>query len=425
MINDGSTDGSALICQKWSRRDTRIRYIEKEHSGLGATRNFGIKKALGEYIMFLDSDDWAESCFVEHMYRSITEHNADMAFCDYYKVDGTKKIPFLTKAYTEETIVGEARNGLIYGADVAMWIKIYKKDVFMKENIQIPDGPYEDTATYPLIVSSCEKIVHLKEKLLYYRINRKGSILSIQKNRKFAVNALEYVCSKMQKKGIFSQYKKELERFCARFISYSLREMDTAEFEKDKKELIDFFYNTFPGAENPYGKYFLSIGSNNLYCILNQIPYDLNMTIKMSLKEMPIKYVKGRFNYIAIDFQQDCIKQEQPEEKEIQKTADLFNETDEERIFLVKSRLAYAYGEYCGTDSFKQQMKIKQANAIIEKKEEIFLKAMKKDVSIITNEKKYLLFSDVFSRHGCMPYYMNDAYYLEMADEIIKRLRER
>ena len=117
LINDGSTDGSALICQKWSRRDTRIRYIEKEHSGLGATRNFGIKKALGEYIMFLDSDDWAESCFVEHMYRSITEHNADMAFCDYYKVDGTKKIPFLTKAYTEETIVGEARNGLIYGVD--------------------------------------------------------------------------------------------------------------------------------------------------------------------------------------------------------------------------------------------------------------------------------------------------------------------
>lgn len=425
LINDGSADGSGKKCRDWSVKDQRIRYFEKGHSGLGATRNFGIGQAEGEYVMFLDSDDWVAPCFVEHMYKAIRQNDADMAFCDYYKVDGTKKIPFLTKAYTAEVIIGEARNKLIYGTDVAMWIKIYKRNLFLQKDIRIPDGPYEDTATYPLILLACRKVVHLKEKLLYYRINREGSILSFFKNRKFAINALKNICSQMKQRGLFEQYEKEMERYCVRFVSYSLREMEAEKFTQDKERLLLFLYDTFPNVDKPYGKRFLSIGSNDLYCMVNQIPYDLRRTVRCPLDKLSVTYTPGKFDYLAIDFLQDDIKQGYPNEEEIQRITRFLNATDVEGILLIRSRMATAYGEYGGMDEFEQQKQIEEANDIIRQKEALFLRLMTKEVTVIANHDARLLFADVHSRHGCAPYHMNDAYYLEMADEMIRKIREQ
>lgn len=78
LINDGSTDASAQICQEYVEKDDRIRYFEKENGGVSSARNFGIKHSRGEYITFIDSDDWVEPNYLEIFYKSIKEQDADI-----------------------------------------------------------------------------------------------------------------------------------------------------------------------------------------------------------------------------------------------------------------------------------------------------------------------------------------------------------
>lgn len=78
LINDGSTDGSGSICRKWESRDARIRYVEKENEGQGTARNLGIRMAAGEYLIFVDSDDYIEHNLVSQVYSRITEEKADI-----------------------------------------------------------------------------------------------------------------------------------------------------------------------------------------------------------------------------------------------------------------------------------------------------------------------------------------------------------
>ena len=78
LINDGSTDSSGQICQEYVEKDDRIRYFEKENGGVSSARNFGIKHSRGEYITFIDSDDWVDSDYLEVLYTTLLEEGADI-----------------------------------------------------------------------------------------------------------------------------------------------------------------------------------------------------------------------------------------------------------------------------------------------------------------------------------------------------------
>lgn len=86
LINDGSKDSSGKICKKYTEHDKRIRYIERENKGASATRNEGISLALGQYIQFVDSDDYIEKNMVEALVNRIEETDADMVMCGYTEV---------------------------------------------------------------------------------------------------------------------------------------------------------------------------------------------------------------------------------------------------------------------------------------------------------------------------------------------------
>lgn len=424
LIDDGSTDGSGDLCDGWGRKDSRVRVFHRQNGGLGDARNYGIRQSTGGYIMFLDSDDWVGPEFVAHLYRAASDSNADMAFCDYYKVsnlDGSMA-PFLTKVHTDN-LIGQPKSAkLLYGADVAMWVKIYRRALFCENGIRIPDGPYEDTATYGLILASCGKIAHVKEKLLFYRINRAGSILSDFENRKYAKDALEHLCRGMVRLGKFEEFRNQLERFCSRFISYSLREMGAEQFRTYREGLISFLFEYFPNAQIPYGYRFLSIGSNNLYCIVNQIPYNLEFTDHIGLGDFSCSRLQpDQYGCIVIDFQEDSAVQGVPEPAAIQKTADAIKKTGIQAV-LVQNRLAETYGEYSGEAFFEGQEEIKKSNEIIREKERIFMQAYGNGLKVIPGNEG-LLFGDIHSRHGCRPFHLNNAYYLEMADLLINTLK--
>lgn len=84
LVNDGSTDSSLEICRRMEKQDSRIRVVDKPNGGLSSARNAGLEAAQGEYILFLDSDDWIEPDMLECLYSLMTEHHADLSVCNFY-----------------------------------------------------------------------------------------------------------------------------------------------------------------------------------------------------------------------------------------------------------------------------------------------------------------------------------------------------
>ena len=91
LINDGSKDGSAALCAQAAAEDARFRFIDQPNGGVAAARNAGLDAARGEYIFFLDPDDWVESDMLQSLYEKAVEEDADMVICDfYYEIDETE-----------------------------------------------------------------------------------------------------------------------------------------------------------------------------------------------------------------------------------------------------------------------------------------------------------------------------------------------
>lgn len=96
LVNDGSPDRSGEICKEFAARDARIKYVEKVNGGLASARNAGLAIARGEYIGFVDSDDWIESNMYERMYEVAVRHDCDIVFTNVYRGTDQKERPHLS-----------------------------------------------------------------------------------------------------------------------------------------------------------------------------------------------------------------------------------------------------------------------------------------------------------------------------------------
>ena len=145
LINDGSKDGSGEICKKYLS-DSRVIYYEKENEGLAAARQDGIDRASGEYIGFIDSDDWAEPDMYEKMYLAAKSNNSDVVLCNCFEYDEKKRREELRAgAYNKQEILAEVLPKTLIRADEKgrrrnmRWsncLRIYKKKMLDDNHIQ-------------------------------------------------------------------------------------------------------------------------------------------------------------------------------------------------------------------------------------------------------------------------------------------------
>lgn len=151
LVNDGSTDNSQKIIEKFS--DTRIKLINKKNGGQSSARNVGLDVANGEYIGFIDSDDWVDSDFFEKLYNTAKKYNADIAMTDFIRIGPTKYKKRLN--ISEEKIYEKIENKIkIANAlkEGCIWNKIYKKEILtglkFNEGMYFEDGPFTIRALY-------------------------------------------------------------------------------------------------------------------------------------------------------------------------------------------------------------------------------------------------------------------------------------
>ena len=179
LIDDGSNDNSREICDEYALEDNRIKVIHKENEGLSATRNLGIDISKGDYIIFIDSDDWVNKDIISKLLNLIKKYNSDIAVCDYSLAydenEHIEKEKIYEKNFSSIDALKdlyERTGGVIKSISCC---KLYKRKLF--KDIVFPVGKiHEDEfVTYKLLYKA-KRISYINEKLYYYR-QRANSIM--------------------------------------------------------------------------------------------------------------------------------------------------------------------------------------------------------------------------------------------------------
>ena len=177
VVNDGSTDNSQLIIDEFTAKfPLKIRSFNKENGGLSDARNFGIEKATGAFIGFVDSDDYVSDAMFEEMYLLAKKHNAEMAICNLQKVD---EVGNITQKLTQIPNMPEKidlRSNFTVFSDLSYFAcnKIFKKDLFEGEKFQ-KGMHFEDIELIPQLLLKCETIVQTQN-YHYQYLERADSI---------------------------------------------------------------------------------------------------------------------------------------------------------------------------------------------------------------------------------------------------------
>lgn len=175
LVNDASTDGSAKICENYAKKEGRIQYVSlKRNSGLSAARNAGLAKAKGDYIMFVDSDDYLAPDTLKELMEQLSIHpDYDMLEFPLYRHFGSPRQTRVAFTRREFTL------NAVYWLETKAWQhtyacnKVYKREVW--KDVKFPEGrTFEDTFTLPQVLRHCRRVATTDVGLYYYTFNPKG-----------------------------------------------------------------------------------------------------------------------------------------------------------------------------------------------------------------------------------------------------------
>lgn len=180
LVDDGSKDDSGEICDEYALKYSNINVLHKQNGGLSDARNSGLKMCTGEFVMFIDSDDYVSENLVERLIDKYKETNADIVICDYKDVWDDKYNFSQEKANYSISVMSniEAVKVLIFGEKHGMvpaWNKLYKKELLNEKELYPIGKIHEDCYTTYKLMLKADKICYINEKLYAYR-HRCGSI---------------------------------------------------------------------------------------------------------------------------------------------------------------------------------------------------------------------------------------------------------
>ena len=231
LVDDGSTDNSGKICDEYALKDPRIIVIHKQNGGLSSARNCGMKKAIGRFYAFVDSDDWIENIFIETLYNTLCKFKTQIACVGYYNVKEGKMIAKQIAANPSIISSQQALQQSFGKLGFFAWNKLFAVSLF--NQITFPNGQlFEDMATIYKVFLQTDKVAISNLSLYYYN---QSNMSSITKN-KFSVKKLDYFKSSG---AVLSYAKKMNDKFLtyiilrerAYHISGFFRQMAAANFQ--------------------------------------------------------------------------------------------------------------------------------------------------------------------------------------------------
>lgn len=168
IIDDGSTDSSREIAQKFVNEDSRFILLNKEHIGFPQAKNLGLDNAKGDYICFVDSDDYIHEQYLNQLYKNLISTNADICCCSYTNFNEhlTIRNPSLTPLVFEE----DRMLRLFHPCCTYMWNKIYKKEIFDSMRFDNVEALSDTIICYKLF-ERAKRVAYIGYNLIFYRIH--------------------------------------------------------------------------------------------------------------------------------------------------------------------------------------------------------------------------------------------------------------
>ena len=177
LVDDGATDTSGAICDEYATRDSRIRVIHKANGGLSDARNAGLEACRGEYVVFIDSDDYISPLHIQNLWEALSAHDADIAVSDFlvsessdaaFRNEKTQTLCYTTQEALREMFYAKAFSCSACG-------KLYRKAVFGQ--VRFPKGMlFEDLYTIPRVTQNASRVV-FSDDVTYCYFQRSGSIV--------------------------------------------------------------------------------------------------------------------------------------------------------------------------------------------------------------------------------------------------------
>lgn len=240
LVDDGSPDQCPAICDACAEKDARVKVIHQENKGLSGARNAGIDAASGEYLAFVDSDDYVSPHFIEELYQLLQDTGCTIGQCRFSYVKGDGLVEEGDSAFC--IYRGESLMEQLYGPEekatcfVVAWNKLYRAELFKETGIRYPEGRiHEDEATTYRLFHEAKKLAFLDRALYGYYTENGGSITSV-----FSAKRLQWLTAHEERIAFFKKngYEKLLpaayRKLCDACITFYFR---CTEQVKDAEEL--------------------------------------------------------------------------------------------------------------------------------------------------------------------------------------------
>lgn len=203
LVDDGSLDNCPALCDAYKAQDARIQVIHQENAGLSGARNAGLSIARGEYVAFVDSDDYVAADYIKALYELMQESEADITQCRFAYVSGEPLERYRSRSY--KVYRGESLMEQLYGLEeeatyfVVAWNKLYKRELFSK--IRYPQGRiHEDEATTYRLFYQSKKLAFTDRVLYGYFTQNTGSITAT-----FSGKRLDYLTAQEERIAFFKE----------------------------------------------------------------------------------------------------------------------------------------------------------------------------------------------------------------------------
>ena len=244
LVDDGSPDQCPAICDACAEKDARVKVIHQENKGLSGARNAGIDAASGEYLAFVDSDDYVSPHFIEELYQLLQDTGCAIGQCRFSYVKGDGLVEEGDSAFC--IYRGESLMEQLYGPEekatcfVVAWNKLYRAELFKETGIRYPEGRiHEDEATTYRLFHEAKKLAFLDRALYGYYTENGGSITSV-----FSAKRLQWLTAHEERIAFFKKngYEKLLpaayRKLCDACITFYFRcTKQVKDAEELKKEL--------------------------------------------------------------------------------------------------------------------------------------------------------------------------------------------
>lgn len=275
LIDDGSQDSSGSICDSYAQIDKRVKVIHKENGGQSSARNVGMKYAKGEYIFFVDSDDYIEKKAIEVLIKTAKRTCADIVIADYYTVynnDNTSPIQIKEPISYQVLDKIQALDRYIM-EDWGPWNKLYKWNVH--QTVFFPEGRiHEDEAVMVDLLGRCEKVAVLDVKSYYYR-KREGSTTSFQ----YSLKKMDwYYAWKRNVELVYKSYPKVKQKAVNKMLVTVFYNLDNLLRIGDRENCMEYYIEEIRDTvnlyypeirKNPYVRWTKKIRCIILRCSLN------------------------------------------------------------------------------------------------------------------------------------------------------------